>query len=179
MSKPLNKLAQQRAQRAGLELDELRNNDPQTYKMLHAERLLETESACLADVSAVALSIFREHDLFELVEKELRSLLIYPQPQTQDLHRLDDALGRLAQQEKYATQAAYYRIVSDESGEHRQFRLPLTVTAWQGEVNLLVGPFANQQLAEDWTNQVVKTRQLLADAIPHAGQWYCDVFKGL
>lgn len=170
--------ARKRAEAAGLDLMELKRSDPQRYKMLNAAVLLRVAPALSEAASNVFFAAFRHYDLFELPSDEgLMTLLTFPPLTAAETKRLDDALGRLAALPAFAELHAYYRVVSDRQGEHRELALPVEPAAWAGEVNRLVGPFNSQAAAEAWGEARVRgSGNLIYDAVPQAGAWFCDVF---
>lgn len=169
--------ARQRAEAAGIDLDKLRRSDPQRYKMLNAVVLLRVAPALREAASNVFFAAFRHYELFEAAEGDLTTLLAFPPLTAAELKRFDDALGRLAALNAYAEQYVYYRVVNDRQGEHRELALPLAPGAWTGEINRLVGPFPSQAAAEAWGEAQVRGREnLVYDAVPQAGAWFCDVF---
>jgi hypothetical protein len=169
--------AKQKAARAGLDLADLKRTDPQRYKMMVAQKVLEVSPALLPEASALFFAAFRHHELFQLEHPIFIALLVFPELSPRDLERLDNALGKLGDLPKLREQYAYFRIVSDSVGEHRQLGLPMLPRVWQGESNVLVGPFTDQLEAETWGNANVRPVNLLHDAIHQADAWFCDVFS--
>ncbi|CAN5743883.1 hypothetical protein BH24DEI2_BH24DEI2_29210 [soil metagenome] len=169
--------ARHRAAAAGLSLDDLKHSDPQRYKMLNAQPLLQVAPSLAAAASAVLFAAFRHYDLFELPGDDVTTLLVFPPLTPAETKRFDDALGRLAALDIHAQNYVYYRVVTDRQGEHRQLALPLAPAAWSGEANRLVGPFATQSAAEAWGEAHISGQgSLIHDTVPQAGAWFCDVF---
>ena len=172
-----DELAQQRAKAAGLDLEQLKQSDPQQYKMLNAQRLLETTPDLITIASDVFTAAFRHYDLFQFEEGGTAVLLCFPPLTEQELARFDDALARLVALPAYEKQHAYYRIVNDTQGEHRELNVPVAPKAWHGEKGL-VGPFETEAAAESWGELTLKRQPDLAfDAVYQAGAWFCDVFS--
>jgi hypothetical protein len=172
-----------KANAAGIDLVALKETDPAQYKMLNAERLLEVEDSLLELASGVFFALFPRHDLFSLPGR-LARLLAFPPLSASELARFDKGLAQLLEHPSYQARLAYFRMVSDAEGEHRQLALPLSPASWQGESNVLVGPFANQLEAESWAKMQVKPQAtddkngttLIYDAVPLASSWVCDIF---
>lgn len=171
-----NEAARARAEAVGLDLDELKTRDPQQYKMLNAAKLIVADNLFIERVSAVFFAAFRHYELFQLVAETKTTLLCFPELTSAELKKFDDALGRLVALAEYEPLNAYYRVVNDPSGEHRELALPVAPPDWQGEPGVLVGPFESQDEAEAWGETHV---QLVYDEVPHASKWYCDIFSDL
>ena len=172
-----SKAAQQRAEAAGLDLGALKQTDPQQYKMLNAQRLLKTTSELVGIASDVFTAAFRHYDLFRLEIEDATVLLCFPPLNDQEQARFDDALARLVALPAYGKQHAYYRIVNDTQGEHRELSVPVAPKTWRGEKGL-VGPFETEAAAESWGELTLKRQPDLAfDAVYNAGAWFCDVFS--
>lgn len=169
--------AKQRAKQAGLNLTELKETNPQHYKMLVAQNVLEVSKALEQSASNVIVAAFRHHEIFRLERGDEVTLLIFPELNAQEVERLETALARLAELPTLKAQYAYFRVITDKQGEHRQFALPLPPSQWTGQRNKLIGPFANQAAAEEWGNTNVRPHHLVHDTVQHAGTWFCDVFS--
>ena len=170
--------ARARAEAAGLDLDNLKMNDPQQYKMINAQRLVKADNRFTERISAVLFAAFRHYDLFQVAEGEKTLLLVFPELTSAELKKFDDALGRLVALAEYESLNAYYRVINDPQGEHRELALPVAPLNWRGESGVLVGPFETQNEAEAWGDVHVKTEDgLVYDALPHASNWYCDIFS--
>lgn len=172
-----SKAALARAKAAGLDLEDLKQSDPQQYKMLNAERLVIAHNRFIELISNVFFAAFRHHNLFQLPEDDRTVLLSFPNLTTAELKKFDDALGRLVALAQYERYNAYYRVVNDPQGEHRELNLPVAPPKWQGEGGVLVGPFETKSAAETWGDAHVQDG-LVYDALPHASKWYCDIFSG-
>jgi hypothetical protein len=171
--------ARQKASAAGIDLNALKDTNPEQYKMLNAERLLEVEESLLELASSIFFALFPRHDLFKLPGR-LTRLLAFPPLSESELARFDKGLSQLVEHPRYQAKLAYFRIVSDAEGEHRQLALPLSPATWQGESNVLVGPFENQLKAESWAKRHLTSYNndttLIYDVVPLANSWVCDVF---
>ncbi|MGL4608360.1 MAG: hypothetical protein ACRCYY_01565 [Trueperaceae bacterium] len=171
-----SKEARLRALQANVDLETLKETDPSQYKMFAAQRLLDVSPGLEPLASSTLFAAFKHHEIFKLEGLYTITLLIFPELSEKELERLDNALSKFITTPSHKTTSAYFRIVTDKNGEHRQLALPLRPEAWQGQTNILIGPFQNEVEANAWGNETVRTHNLLHDAIPHAGTWFCDVF---
>ncbi len=162
---------------AGMDLDALREREPLTYAALNAVLLVRTDARLASQVNAVLAQVAPHAQLFTVpltnpqTNTELR---VFP-PLQKEWTALDDALGVFA-----GTQpgSLFYRTVSDRSGARRELAWPLEPKAWQAGT-ALVGPFADEAEANAWGQVHADPRAgFVFDALPYAGAWYCDVFKG-
>jgi hypothetical protein len=168
--------ARQRAERANINLTELKKTNPTHYKILVAQNVLEVSPELEQLASDVLSAAFKFHEVFRLEHPLIIRLLIFPELTPKDLERLDTALATLTELSNLKTQHAYFRIVTDSEGEHRQLALPLAPKRWGGQTNVLVGPFSNQADAETWGDEHVRPQHLIHDALQFSGFWFCDVF---
>jgi hypothetical protein len=169
-------VARQRAERGDINLEQLKETNPTHYKMLVAQNVLEVSPELEGVASDVLLVAFKFHEVFRLEHSPFVTLLVFPELTEKDLERLDTALAKLPELPKFKTQHAYFRIVTDKMGEHRQLALPLSPERWADQKNVLVGPFANQADAEKWGDETVRPRHLIHDAVQFSEVWFCDVF---
>ena len=169
-----------RARAAGIDLEALRRDDPQRYKMLNAAPVVTVHQDLAPMASDVFFAAFRHYALFQQAAAGAETtLLSFPPLEPAELSKLDDGLYRLAALEANRRRYAYYRVVSDAGGEHRQLSLPLSPEAWQGQAGVLVGPFEDQAAAERWAEaRLGPDAGLIGDAVPHLGRWFSDVFAG-
>jgi len=70
----------------------------------------------------------------------------------------------------------YLREVRDMRGRRRELGVPVAPDAWSGSA-VMVGPFADESAASAWRQRALGPGWL-GDALPHAGAWYVDVFRG-
>ena len=181
-----------KAEAAGIDLDTLKRSDPTTYAMLNAQRIVRV-SPQLKEVAGQALfAAFPEHQVFDMQGSTVQgnngqgnngqgsnalSLLIFPPLGHAEMERLDDALAAVAAQA--ANTHAFYRVVSDTAGEHREFALPVAPNDWQGQAGVMVGPFASEAAAKAWSEtHVGASSALVSDVLPHQDAWFCDLFWG-
>ncbi len=166
----------QRAKAAGLELDDLRETDPERFMLFCAEPVLYLSETLRDLASRVFFAAFPYHKLFEQAEDGLLVFKSFPALSPNEEEKIVSALGRLVDHEKFPHPLAYLRTVSDEAGKRHYFALPIAQKDWQGEPNQLVGPFESEVEAEDWGKENV-TLGLDFDSLRHAGNWFCEVFK--
>ena len=166
------------AEATGVDLDALRHSDPLTYATINAVPLVRTDARLAGEVNTALAQVVPYAQLFTVpltnpqTDTELR---VFPPLQKRDLAALDDTLGAFV-----GTQPGglFYRTVNERSGERREFAWPLSPTDWQAGA-ALVGPFADQGETNAWGEAHVDPRSgFVFDALPYAGAWYGDVFKG-
>lgn len=178
-----------RAEVADIDLDTLKQRDPQHYKMLNAEPVVEVSSELAEMAISVFLAAFPHYEVFRLESDQRLSLLAFPPLTPAEQAKFDNALARLASHPRYAAQYAFFRTVTDKQGEHRQFALALAPAAWQQDVNVLVGPFASEAEARAWSDTHINGTALLSDTVlmsdtvhqgnvPQGSNWFVDVFAG-
>ena len=165
------------AEAAGMDLDSLRETDPLTYAAVNAVSLVRTDARLSAAVGAALAQIGTRFQLFSVplslpqTDLELR---VFPALLPSELECFDNALGTLAVTEP----GVFYRTVNDQSGEQRELAWPLEPARFQG-TPALVGPFSDEAAAGAWGHLHTDPRAgLVYDALPYAGEWYCDVFRG-
>lgn len=165
-----------RARAAGLELDRLRSEDPDTYRMLCSTSVLRVGGALRQLVEAPLHAALPDQRLFEAEAGERVTVLAFPGPTRAQLERLDDLLA-LAVEDEVKRRHAYYRVVQDTAGVHRELDLPTPPESWSGE-ETMVGPFRDEAQANAWAEKKVDARSgATFDVIQYAGGWFCDVFR--
>jgi hypothetical protein len=169
--------ALERAQQAKLDLMQLKETDPTRYKMLVAQRVLEVSPGLEYLASGTLFAAFKDHEVFRFEHPDTITLLVFPELSDKDLEKLDNALSRFIEAPNFKTNHAYFRIVTDKTGEHRQLAYPIPATAWRGQSNVLVGPFSQQVEAEQWGNEVARPQNLIHDTVSYKDAWFCDVFR--
>ncbi len=161
-----------------MDLESLRERDPLTYAAVNAVPLVRTDARLASQVNAALAQTAPHAQLFTVpltnpqTDTELRVFPPLPKP---ELDAFDDALGTFV-----STQAGglFYRTVGDVAGEHRELAWPLSPQNWQAGT-ALVGPFTDEGAANTWGQDNVDPRSgFVFDALPYAGAWYGDVFKG-
>jgi hypothetical protein len=165
-----------RAKAGGIDLETLKFEDPQRYKMLNAQRIIKTVAPFIEDVCAVYWAAFPRYELFRLERPPIITLLSFPELTKAELRRWDDALGRMIALPHYQSQGAFYRVVNTLQGELRQLAVPLSPENWQGEGDVLIGPFASETIASHWAEENLGETSYAHDVFQQAGQWFCDVF---
>lgn len=160
-----------------MDLDSLRETDPLTYAAANAVLLVRTDARLAAGVGAALVQIGTKFQLFSVplslpqTDTELR---VFPELLPGELERFDRVLGTLTATEP----GVFFRTVNDQSGERRELAWPLEPERFQN-TPALVGPFPDEGAANAWGQAHADPRNgLVYDALPYAGEWYCDVFKG-
>ena len=168
--------AKARAKAAGLELDALRESDPERFMLFCAEDVLYLSEQLRDLASSVFFAAFPHHKLFEQADERLLIFKAFPGLGKAEEEKLLSALGRLIDHPKFAFPLAYLRTVNDQTGRQHYFALPIQAQDWKGQSNQLVGPFATEAQARAWALE-----NLLAgldfDSLQHADQWFCEFFK--
>lgn len=168
--------ARRRARAAGLELDELRTGNPDTYRMLCSTSVLRVGSELRSVVEGPLHAALPDQRLFEAEAGGRINVLAFPGPTRVQLDRLDDLLA-LAVEDEVQRRHAYYRVVQDSAGVRRELDLPTRPEVWNGE-ETMVGPFQSEAQANAWAEQKVDARGgATYDVVEYAGGWFCDVFR--
>ena len=171
-----------KAEAAGIDLDALKRSDPITYAMLNAQRTVRVSPQLKEAVGQALFTTFPEHQVFELpVEQNAYtvSLLLFPPLSQTEIESLDEVLAALAAQAPLAAQHAFYRVINDTAGEHREFASPVSPGEWQGQAGVMVGPFADEAAAKAWGDAHVSLPSgLVSDVLPYNSAWFCDLFRG-
>lgn len=160
-----------------MDLNALREGGPLTYAAVNATSLIRTDARLAAQVGTALAQIGTRFQLFSVplnlpqTDTELR---VFPALMPGELERFDRALGTLAAAEP----DVFYRTVADAGGERRELAWPLKPARFEG-TPALVGPFPDEGAANAWGQGHTDPRTgLVYDALPYAGSWFCDVFKG-
>ena len=167
-----------KAEAADIDLDALKRSDPQRYKMMNASDVINVDARLIEEATAVLLAAFPRYEVFRLESPTHVQLLSFPPLSQAEQDKFDDALARLSAHPKYSAQHAYFRIITDQRGEHRQFALPTAPDAWQGELGVLVGPFMSEAKANTWQD-AHRSSDVMTDVLPQNGVWFCDVFASV
>lgn len=173
-----------KAETAGIDLETLKRSDPTTYAMLNAQRIVRVSPQLKEATGGALFATFPNRQIFDLPHGDmLLELRIFPPLSPEEVARLDDALAALATQAPLAAAHAFYRVVSDTAGEHRELALPVSPDHWQGQAGVMVGPFASQTAAKAWSDAHIDTASgLVSDVLPYASPrgeaWFCDLFRG-
>lgn len=167
-------LARRRAERAGLDLERLREEAPDQYRMLNAEELARV-SPELAEVAAqLVWRSFPDHELYRVPSGAHERLLVFPPLDAEGFDRFDEAAAELVTRDEYERRHAFFRVVRDLRGERRELMLPTPPDAWAGDA-ALVGPFPSEEAAQQWLAGRLPV-ELIGDPLPYRGAWFCDVF---
>ena len=170
-------LARRRAERAGMDLESLKRDDPDAYRMLNAEEIA-TVSPELADAAArLVWDAFPERSIYRVPAPDAgpERLLAFPPLDAEAFARFDEAAADLVARAEYGAAYAFFRTVNDLRGTRRELMLPTAPDAWAGEV-ALVGPFPDREAAEAWPAGRLP-KELVPDPVPYRGVWFCDVFR--
>jgi hypothetical protein len=168
--------AEARAAEIGVDLDTLRTEDPQRYRMLHAVTLLDAHPS-LADAAAQATwQVMPDAEVYQVRQGDRTRLYVEPEPSRDALAELDTRLAHLINHASFKEAFAFYRTVNDLRGEHRELMLPLEPDAFDGTQTALVGPFETEHQAEAWAKAHVPPA-MANDTVPMLQRWFCDVFS--
>ena len=167
--------ARLRAEAAGLNLERLKREAPDEYRMLNAEAFVRV-SPELVEAARNLLPDDATRHVYRVPGHPAERLLAFPPLTPEEQERFDEAAAHLVASDAYRDHLAFFRTVRDPHGERRELMLPITPDAWNGEV-ALVGPFDTQADAEAWPAGRLPPH-LLADPLPYLGHWFCDVFDG-
>ena len=172
--------AKKRAEQAGLDIEQLRKDEPIQYAILNAVACLDVDNPLKDAVAMTLHQRFTDHQFFDLPISQTRTrLLCFPALTKEELKALGSSLYKLSDANVMKEHHAFFRVVNDQKGEHREFALPIAQANWQEEFDVMVGPFTTQELAEKWGKETIGPAQNAAyDTIPLNGLWFCDVFEG-
>ena len=171
-----------KAESAGIDLEVLKQSDPVTYAVLNAQHAVQIAPQLKEIAGRTLFANFPERQIFDLPREVAGvtrlNLLIFPPLDHAELARLDEVLAALASRLP-ADPYAFYRVVADTAGEHRELALPIPPGAWQGQAGVMVGPFASEAAAKTWSDtHVGASDTLVSDVLPYNGAWFCDLFRG-
>lgn len=168
-------LARRRADRAGLDLDALRRESPERYRMLNAEEIARVSPQLAEAAASLLWSVFPERKVYRVPGDGPERLLAFPPLDDEGFARFDDAAAELVARPEYADAYVFFRTVRDLRGTRRELMVPTAPDAWRGEA-VLVGPFESQKAAERWPAGRLP-KELIGDPVPYRGRWFCDVFR--
>lgn len=172
--------ARRRAEAAGLDLDDLKRRDPVTYAVLNAQRAVQVAPQLREAAGEALFDAFPRHQVFDAPQTQggLGSLLLFPPLGQAELIRLDRTFAELASVTS-SVGSVFYRTVNDSGGERRELGLTVLPDAWQGQPDVMVGPFVTEAAARAWSERhVAAPSGLVSDVLRYAGAWFCDLFWG-
>ena len=174
--------AKRRAEAAGIDLDALKTNDPEQYMIINSEHLVEVDANLAQEAGSAIFQAFPTHQLFQMSTQHADriSLRVFPNLSNDELERLDGVLAQHSSQPNLTRLYAFYRVVKDMRGEHRELALPVAPQDWKTRAGVMVGPFISQDNAEDWAAQNISgfgIDKLLHDVLPYHQAWFCDIFR--
>lgn len=168
-------LARRRAERAGLDLDALRRDAPEQYRMLNAEEIARVSPELAEAAASLLWSVVPDRKVYRVPSAGSERLLAFPPLDAAGFARFDDAAAELVARPEYADAYVFFRTVRDLRGTRRELMIPTAPDAWRGEA-VLVGPFESQEAAERWPAGRLP-EELIGDPVPYRGRWFCDVFR--
>ena len=166
--------AERRAAEAGVDLGELRRNDPERYRMFNAEEVLRADGELAAPAAQTLAVLFPDHDIFRIDAGPTARFRVFPPASAGDLDRVEDAAARLVT--AASVPHAMFRVVEDARGERREILVPMPPEAWR-DGERVVGPFDREADAAAWSDEHVAP-PLVGDPFVHEGAWFVDVFSG-
>lgn len=168
-------LARSRARAAGLDLETLRRDAPDRYRMLNAEEVARVAPELVEAAASIVEASWPRRQLYRVPSPGGERLLVFPPLSEDEFARFDDDAADLVARPSFSEALAFFRTVRDLRGTHRELLLPVAPEAWDGGV-ALVGPFASEEAAKAWPAGRLPA-ELMADPIPYRGRWFCDVFR--
>lgn len=171
-----NEEARRRAEADGIDLEALKRDDPERYRMLSAGEVLRAHPELDALAGSALAALVPERRLYRVDGGGWVRLLAFPPLDAAEQERVDGLLARLPERPEWRARHAYYREVHDVRGRRRELGLPSAPDAYAGG-DALVGPFPDEAAADAWARGAVAPPRT-HDTLHHAGGWFCDVFVG-
>lgn len=168
-------LAKERASRAGIDLDELKREAPDRYRMLNAEEIARVSPELAQAAAEMVWAAFPEREVYRVPMGAHERLLAFPPLDGEAFARFDAAAAELVARPEYEAALVFFRTVRDLRGSRRELMVPVPPREWRGEP-ALVGPFESEEEAGRWPAGRLPD-SLLADPVPYRGRWFCDVFE--
>lgn len=166
--------ARARAERAGVDLEAARRDDPETFRMLNAGEIARVSPELAEDAAALVWAAFPERRIYRVPSGAHERLLAFPPLDAEAFEAFEEAAADLVTKGAYAEAYAFFRTVRDVRGTRRELMLPTPPDAWQGDA-ALIGPFGSEDEARAWGEGRLPP-DLMSDAVPYRGRWFCDVF---
>ena len=165
-----SKVVLRRAEAEGIDLDELRKDDPQKYRILNSTPVADIATDVLEQVAEQLHNVFPDIQIFQIPDNssEVTRLFSFP---VADAAKLDGVLASFAA--KHGD--LFFRVIQDVRGERRELQRALEPAGWQG-IEGLVGPFLEQPSAEEWGAKYPGNAGFESDVFQLKGFWFCDVF---
>jgi len=164
-----------------LSIAELKQQDPETYKILNSQEILEVHKDLETHAAAIFEILFKNKELFKIdnsAKGSLNKLLVFPELNKQELNSYWDKLSILLEQKPLIEKNIYYRVLNNISGERHQLALPIKSSDWRGQENILIGPFETKKLAETWVRASLKNYDNLDfDSITYNKKHFIDIFS--
>lgn len=167
-------LARERASRAGLDLEALKAEAPDRYRMLNAEEIARVSPELAEAAAEMVWEAFPEREIYRVPSGSQERLLAFPPLDDEAFARFDDAAAELVARPEYEEALAFFRTVRDLRGTRRELMLPVPPDAWRGDA-ALVGPFESEEAAQSWPAGRLPP-SLIGDPVPYRGRWFVDVF---
>lgn len=168
--------ARRRAAAADLDLDVLRLDDPDTYRMICAVPVMSVAVELVEIAQGPLQTALGDQRLFQARTDGDVLMLAFPGPDAAQLERLDDLMAMSVEAHAIG-RYGYYRLVRDRTGTRREFALPTPPEGWEGG-ETMVGPFSTEAYAQEWAGARVDPRSgITYDILEYAGSWFCDLFR--
>ena len=129
----------------------------------------------LADIAVSLLgAMFPRAELYR-AEGGLSRLLLAPPPSRGELERLRGMLFDLVERPEWQARHAVAREVTDADGLRLELLTPIAPSDYRGGP-ALVGPFADQQSADEWGGDHARS-DVSYDTFFTGTAWLCDLFE--
>lgn len=168
--------ALRRAASAGLDLDQLKLDRPDEYRMLNATEVVRTSPKLFDELAAVLALAFPGHAFFRAPAGPLERVLAFPPFTDAHLERLGSLVTEQLDRPTWRALHAAYREVKDGHGFRRELIMPTAPSAYEGG-EAWVGPFSDKEQAGAWGQETIRS-PFVNDVIAQGSRWYCDVFSG-
>ncbi len=166
-----------------ISIDELKSKNPNIYKILNSQEILEVDQSLEAEALAIFEILFSDREVFKIDNsntKRLNKLMAFPELSSDELNKFWDKLSLLLEQKTLIKKNIYYRVLNNISGEHHQLALAIKSTDWQGQENLLIGPFDSKEAAETWVSAaLVNYSNFDYDHVSFNNYYFLDIFSNL
>lgn len=168
--------ARRRAASAGIDLELLKIERPDEYRMLNAGEAVRVAPPLIEELAGAMALAFPDHSFYLAPAGALERILAFPPFADADRARLDALVTEHLDLSTWRARHASFREVKDGHGTRWEVLLPTPPESYEGG-EAWVGPFASAEQAEAWARATLR-QPLVHDVMERSGGWFCDVFSG-